>query len=150
MPTNSIGSSIAIATGLPSAFTEIGYEAMTWVVIGGLEALDELGDETALISTPLLLTGRVRQLKGATTGSTTSIVLAAEPTDAGQIALIAAAKDMTSAEYSFRVNEPGAASAPETYYSGVFTNYKIGKKSVSDIQRISANFTLNYAPVTGT
>jgi hypothetical protein len=150
MPANSIGSALAIATGLPGAFTEVGYEAMTWVTIGGVEEIGEFGDTTNLIGSGNLLTGRVTQLKGGVTGDTTPITLTIETADTGQIALIAAARDQTSAQYSIRVSEPGGAGAAEYYFSGVVTNYKPGPRSLTELQKFSVEFTPNYVSVSGT
>ena len=150
MPAVSIGSKLAIATGLPGTFTEVGHEALTWVDIGGVEEIGEFGDTTNLIGSGNLVTGRVTQLKGGITGQTTPIVITIESGDAGQTALIAAAKDITSTQYSIRVSEPGAAGAPEYYYSGVVTDYKVGPRNLNELQKFSVNFTPNYASVSGT
>jgi hypothetical protein len=150
MPTIPIGSLVAIATGNPGAFTEVGYEALTWVNIGGVDTHGDLGDENGVATFVPLDTGRTRHLKSTITAKPVTIHGALEVADAGQIALIAAANDSSQAQYSIRFSEPGAAIAPEKYASGVITNYMQGDKSATNVQYFSVTFTANTPLVSGT
>jgi hypothetical protein len=146
MSTNDIGTTIAIATGLPATFDEAGYEALTWVNVAGLQSVGEVGDEHETISVPDLTLGRIRQIKGAATGTTIPVALREVPSDAGQTAAEAAAK-AAGGEYSFRIGEPGGK---EQYVSGVAMSWKRNERSTGSYAGFTFSVTTNYPTVTGT
>jgi hypothetical protein len=147
-----IGATVAIASGLPTAFTEVGYEAMTWVNITGVLSFGEIGDENSAIDVPGdLATGRARTEKGEVKGTTSSIVCREIKTDAGQIALIAAAgQPGATGEFSLRIGDPGAATAPEAYISGYVMNYIRNERSTTSYAGFKCDFVNNYGVVAGT
>jgi hypothetical protein len=146
MSTNDIGTTLAIATGLPATFDEAGYEAMTWVNIAGLVSIGEVGDDHETISVPDLTLGRIRTIKGAATGTTIAIALREVLLDAGQAAAEVAAK-AAGGEYSFRVGEPAGK---EQYFSGVCMSWKRTERSTGSYAGFTFSVTTNYPTVTGT
>jgi len=146
MSTNDIGTTLAIATGVPATFDEAGYEAMTWVNIGGLVSVGEIGDDHETISVPDLTLGRIRTLKGAATGTTVPVALREVLGDAGQAAAALAAKS-ASGEYSFRVTDPAGT---DDYASGVAMAWKRAGRSTGSYAGFTFSFTTNYPTVTGT
>lgn len=146
MSTNDIGTTLAIATGVPATFDEAGYEALTWVNIAGLVSIGEVGDDHETISVPDLTLGRIRTIKGAAVGTTIAIALREVPLDAGQVAAEAAAK-AAGGEYSFRVSEPAGK---EQYFSGMTGSWKRTERSTGSYAGFTFQATTNYPTVTGT
>jgi len=146
MSINDIGTTLAIATGLPATFDETGYEALTWVVIGGLVSIGEVGDDHETISIPDLTAGRIRTIKGAATGTTIQVSLFEVPSDAGQAAAELAAKG-PGGEYSFRVSDVAGA---DQYFSGVAMSWKRTERSTGSYAGYTFSVTTNYATVSGT
>lgn len=145
-----IGTTLAIATGLPATFTEAGYEAMTWVNIVGLVSIGELGDDNEAITVPDLTAGRIRTLKGAATGTTVAVALRAPIAGeviTGQTNVRAAAAATTGAEYSFRITD---ASGNSEYVSGVVMSFKRTERTTSSYEGYTFSVTANYPIVTGT
>lgn len=150
MSGSDIGTTIAFAAGVPAAFTEAGYEAMTWANVVGLVSVGEVGDDHETISVPDLTAGRVRSLKGAATGSVVPIALRGElPGEVitGRNSVEAAAKSNVHAENSLRITD-GAGN--EDYISGVFMSWKRNERTTSSYEGFSFVVTVNYPVVSGT
>lgn len=81
-----------LAAGLVD-FTESSFSGQTWVEVDGWETKGDLGDSAAEIATSLINRNRVVKQKGVFDAGTMENVFAWTPTDAGQLALIAASKD---------------------------------------------------------
>lgn len=144
-----IGTTLAIATGLPTTFTEAGYEALTWVNIVGLVSVGETGDENESISIPDLTAGRIRIRKGAATGTTIPVALRAPLTGetvTGQTNAKAACDTTTGAEYSFRIMD---ASGNSDYVSGVAMSWKRTERTTSSYEGYTFQITTNYPIIQG-
>jgi hypothetical protein len=88
------------ATSVTDTKTE--YDALTpYVVVGEVEDMGEMGDESATILFSNVGAARVRKLKGARDAGTMVLVCGADPADAGQLALKAAEK--TKLQYALRI-----------------------------------------------
>ena len=118
MSANDIGDKMYIATGIPATFDAAGYVALTWVQVKGVVSIGEVGDSDAGIAVPDLETGRVGTLKGATTGRVVPVALRdlKGMTDAGQVAVTAAA--LTDNEYSFKFTKAEEGAVITEYQSG--------------------------------
>lgn len=95
-----IGGTTAIV-GANAAARITAYEALTWVEVGEVEDLGEMGDESERVTFTGLKDGRVRKLKGPRDAGEQTIVVADDMTDAGQIALEAA--EASPLDYNFKV-----------------------------------------------
>ena len=147
MSNTDIGTTIAIATGVPATFDEAGYEAMSFVNIVGLVSIGELGDEHESISVPDLTAGRIRTLKGAATGTTVAIALRAPLSGevvTGQTNAKTAATANGGQEHSFRILD---ASGNAEYVSGVAMSWKRSERSTSSYEGYSFSLTANYPVV---
>lgn len=147
-----IGAKVSIATGLPTAFTEVAYEALTWVEIAGVLSHGELGDEHDMIGVPGdLATGRARDEKGEVKGKMIPLVCREITADAGQIALRAAGAAMGSAgEYSFRFSDPGSGTAPERYTSGYVSSLMDNEQDTKSYAGFKCDLGNNYGITRGT
>lgn len=66
------------------------FEALTYVEVGDIESIGAFGDTSATIEFTSLSDARVRKRKGVRNAGDIPVVVADNPTDAGQTALIAA------------------------------------------------------------
>lgn len=78
------------------------FEAISsWVKVGEIEDLGEIGDSSADVTFNALGDNRVRHLKGSRDAGTMTVVAGADPSDPGQLALRAAEK--TKFNYNFKI-----------------------------------------------
>ncbi|MBR9841434.1 MAG: hypothetical protein GYB50_26810 [Rhodobacteraceae bacterium] len=92
MSDSHIGATLYISTTLPATNDAAGFEALTWLQVNGLIQEPQLGKTDAMIDVPSLTTGFTTAVKGAGTGMDTQAQFSDVASDAGQAALIAAAK----------------------------------------------------------
>lgn len=88
--------------------TEADFTGETWVEIGETEGLGSVGDTANEITADLINRGRTFRAKGTRNAGTMEIVCALDPTDPGQVAVVAAEK--TRNNYAFRIEFPDAPS----------------------------------------
>ncbi|MGP9804492.1 hypothetical protein [Paracoccus sp. NSM] len=82
-------------------FVEADFTSQTWVEVGEAEGLGSAGDTSAEITFDGITSGRTRRLKGTRNAGTMELVFGNDPTDPGQIALVAAEK--AKGDYAFRI-----------------------------------------------
>lgn len=104
MGTTAAGSALAISAGAPATLDEVGYAALTYAAIGGVEKIGTFGAAPAK-STFQPLKGPVRKHKGPGDFGALQPSLLADAGDAGQ-ALLAAAAAEARALFSFRITLP--------------------------------------------
>lgn len=101
------GSKIYISTTpTPNDLLQADYEALSWLEIKGIGELGETGTSTNILTYDTWDTDTVDKAKGMSDAGSPTLEIARIPTDAGQIALRAAAA--TNLKYSFKVvrNDP--------------------------------------------
>ena len=97
--------------------TEAEYAALTpYVLVGEVEDMGELGDESPLVNFASIGDGRIRKLKGARDAGTMTIVTGKDPLDAGQAAMKAA--ERTKFEFAFKIELEDAPT--EDYTDTIF------------------------------
>lgn len=94
------GASLYVSATLPATYNEAGYEALTWVEVGGIKSLPSVGGSYSEVSINLVK-GGVCIKKGVKSYGSGSIEFAHALTDTGQIAL-KTAYDATTA-YAFKL-----------------------------------------------
>lgn len=116
MPITNAASKVYIcATAQPLNLDQSGYEALTWVEIGGVGNLGETGKTTNMVSYPTWGDSVVQKAKGLTNAGDPSLEVARIPTDAGQVILRAAAAVGNNNTYAFKiVKADGAVGATGT------------------------------------
>jgi hypothetical protein len=98
------GANVEVSIGSTGiAHTESGYEADTFVLIGGVESISEFGDTAASVTFTGLSDGRTQKLKGSRDAGNMTISMGFIGGDDGQEDLADAEADNTSANYSFKV-----------------------------------------------
>lgn len=148
MSTADIGTTLHIATGVPATFDKAGYEALTWVKVGGIQSIGQIGETNATIEVPDLETGRTQIKKGAGTGTTIDITIREIAADAGQVALKAACATDERAEFSFKASEPDGG--PVEYWSGVAMSFTRTERSTTSYAGFTAQTVNNYGSVNAT
>ena len=143
MSTSDIGTAVAIATGAPATQDKAGFEALTWVVINGIQEAPTFGTTHADIDVVDLGTGFTTGLKGAETGVADSLMFREVVSDAGQAAVLAAAR--ARGEYSLRTIDP--TTTVYTYASGIVKDYVPNKTKTNSFAGASVTFRPNAVPV---
>ena len=141
-----IGPAITSATDTLAEFRSI----TSWVEIGLIENLGEVGDEAALVTGAAIGDARVRKAKGARDGGNMTVVCFHDPEDAGQIAAIAAADDASNSNYAFKLtlNDPpvGQIGTIE-YFRALVMGERLNVGTNDNIMRRTFNLAVNSAQV---
>ncbi len=100
------GTRLYIGGPLPaksSDFVEADFASQSslWVEVDETEGLGSAGDTSAEVTFDGINSGRTRRLKGTKNAGTMDVVCGLDPSDPGQIALIAA--ERVKGDYAFRV-----------------------------------------------
>lgn len=132
-----LGPTTAVANGTNSDMATA-YAALTpYTEIKEVETLGEFGDSAQVISFTSLSDSRVRKLKGAKDAGDLQLVVASDPLDAGQTALIAA--EGTDFSYAFKVILSDAADANDTdsviYFHAKVMSKRLGVGGANDVTK---------------
>lgn len=96
-----------------SDFVEADFTGETWVEIGELEGLGSVGDTSEAVNfTAINGGGRTKTVKGPRSAGTMELVCGIDPTDPGQIALIAAEKTIHDYAFKLVMNDAPAGGTP--------------------------------------
>jgi hypothetical protein len=128
------------------------FAALSYTEISQVQNMGEFGDAFNDISVAHLNDGRQQHYKGIADAGVMNLVLSYDGTDAGQIALLAAAADTTSANYAFKVtfNNEGTGSPqnPETFYfRGTVGSQRRGGLTPDSVITLNADIRINSALV---
>lgn len=121
------------------------FEADSYIEVGEVEDLGQLGDESAEIQFTALADGRVRKLKGPKDAGTMGVICGADSSDEGQQAMVAAEAQIF--DYNFKVelnDELTIGGTPTT----LFFRAKVMSKrrnigNVSNVVRYNFNLGVN-------
>jgi hypothetical protein len=83
----STGTIFSIVAGDPATFDEAGYDAMTFVLVGGVIDLPEYGPTVQVVESNPLATGVTEKFKGFINNGSQSVGLNFDSEDAGQTVL---------------------------------------------------------------
>jgi hypothetical protein len=119
---------VAICATPTSASDETALAALTYVPVGKVQSLGEIGPQAQDVSAVFLSGEPVQHLKGVTDNGVTTITCGRDPLDAGQLALKAAS--LTKFEYALRITLADAADANDSdsviYVRGPVMSARIG------------------------
>lgn len=117
----------------------------TWTEVGLIESIGEFGDESADVTFASIGDGRTRHAKGARDAGTMALVVAHDPTDAGQAAVELA--EQTEFNYAFRVlvaDSPGVTySNTDIYFRGLVRSRRKNIGTNDNVIRNTYNVGVN-------
>lgn len=136
-----IGSSVA-----PATLDQAGYELdSSYVLVGEIEDLGELGDESSAVTFAAIGDGRIRKAKGARDAGQMDLVIGSDPLDAGQEALRDA--EETNFNYNFKVEVPNAPDATYSngfrYFRGLVMSQREAYGTNDNIMRMNVSIGVN-------
>jgi hypothetical protein len=128
-------------------FTESDFASQSWTQIDGWTQMGSAGDTAQVITTSLINRNRDVKQKGTRNAGSMENVFTIIPTDAGQVALIAAEK--TSNNYAFKVelnDTPASGSAPtpsQRLFIGLVTSVAEAGGEANTMQMLNATIEIN-------
>ena len=132
---------------LPATDTLAEYEALTWIEIGMIEDLGEVGDVSTEVSGASIGDGRVRKAKGARNAGTMAVITFHDPFDLGQLKLIEA--EGTNDNYAFKIELADGPPTPGTntfqYFRGLVMSKGLRLGTNDNIMRRVFNIGVNTA-----
>ena len=145
MSKNDIGTTIAIATGVPATIDSSGFGAMTYSdEIPALTSIGAVGDTNETTTEPDMVTGRNRTIKGAVTGDTVPFAIPLRRDGNALHPVMAAFKAAAQAqggEYSIRITD---ADGSIQYIAGPVMNWKNTERSTTSYAGFTFDVALNY------
>ena len=126
----SAGSTLHIATGVPTTYDQAGFEAvgLTYVAIGEITDLGEFGTEYSVVNHTALGQRQTKKYKGSYNNGSLQLQMARDTDDAGQTALRDALDSDDS--YTFKVTLQDGTKA---YFTGKVMSYRTSVGSVDQI-----------------
>jgi hypothetical protein len=125
--------------------TLVDFQAESWVEVGEIEDLGEVGDESAVVQFASLSDGRMRKLKGVRDAGTQAIVCGADSSDAGQAAMIAAEAQPLDYAMKTELNDPLTLLGSGTilYYYGQVLSKRRNIGNVNNVVRHNFSVGIN-------
>ena len=125
------------------------FAALSYVLVGEVEDMGEMGDESSVVQFAAIGDARVRKGKGARDAGTQTVVVGKDPLDAGQQAMKAA--EATQFEYAIKI-ELADAPTPNYlntvfYYRGLVMSQRDRFGRNDDFVRTVFNVGVNSKPI---
>lgn len=148
--TATAGATLAIGTEgfIPSPDNDSSaYGTDTYVAIGEIETMGEIGDEATVIEVLTIGDARTRNLKGSRNAGVMTVTCIRDDEDAGQQAMILA--EASSLPYPFKIVINNKATAMGTgairYFRGLVTSKREALGGANDPVKITFNVGVNTA-----
>ncbi len=120
------------------------FTSVVWTEIGGWTQMGAFGDTAALITTPLIGEGRDVKQKGTKNAGQMQNVFAVYPTDAGQLALIAAANSSSNFPFKIELNDAPVGGTPSTrLFMGLVMTAQEAGGAANTVQSLNATIEIN-------
>lgn len=134
-------------TMVPAQFDQESFELDSYTLVGEIEDLGELGDESSAVTFAAIGDGRIRKAKGARDAGTMDLVIGADPLDDGQDALVAA--EGTNFDYNFKIEVPDAPNETYSpgmrYFRGLVMSSREAFGTNDNIMRLNVSIGVNTA-----
>jgi hypothetical protein len=129
------GAQVFIGPVNSTAADETDYSALSYTEIQEVESIGEFGDQASTITFTSLGDARVRKRKGVRDAGDLNVVVANDPLDAGQQAVVEA--QTTEFTYAFKIVLADAADANDTdsvfYFRALVASTRLNVGSANDI-----------------
>ena len=132
-----IGGSVSVVAAEPSALTEAGFEALTFVKVGQLMMTSELGDTINMIEVPQLELGRVQRIVGSRDGGTATITVAYDASDNGQTILRNGSGSNTVHSFLF---QDGHSATSAWYLTAILAELRYGAREGGTAYQFTQTF----------
>lgn len=125
------------------------FEAESYIEVGEIEDLGQVGDESSEVTFVTLADGRVRKFKGPRDAGTQAIVCGATSSDEGQVAMIAAEGTPLDYAFKYELNDQLTISGTPTigYYYGKVMGKRRNIGVATNVVRYNFNVGVNSAPI---
>lgn len=141
---------ISSAVAADSIDTDTEFAALTWVEVGEVSSVGEIGDVANLIEASSLADNRVRRLPGRQDAGQLPVTVNFKASDTGQIACRTAA-DNPSFQYGFKLelnDKPDASDTNSTvYFLGKVTSARLTGIQVDGVVQQVFNIPVNSKPI---
>ncbi|MCA0257133.1 MAG: hypothetical protein LCH47_11125 [Proteobacteria bacterium] len=120
------------------------FNAEVWTEIKEVEAAGSAGDTSEAINFTALGDKRTRTIKGPRSAGTMEIVCGIDPSDAGQLAVVAAEK--TNSDYAFKLvfnDAPAGGSPSERYFIAKVMSQSEQFDQASSVMKINIGLGIN-------
>lgn len=124
----SAGSTLSIATGSPTTYDAAGFTALTYVVVGEITDLGELGKEFNVVNHSPVGSRAIKKFKGSYNNGSMAIQMARDTSNLGQVAMAAALE--SDADYSFTIT---LQDLTKVHFVGKLVSFKLAIGSVDQI-----------------
>lgn len=131
----SAGSTLSIATGVPTTYDATGFNALTYTVVGEVTDIGEFGKEFNLVTHTPVSSRQVKKYKGSFNNGSLQVQMARDTANAGQTAMRTALA--SDASYSFKVTLQDLS---KVFFTGKVMSFKTSVGSVD--QLTGANTTI--------
>jgi hypothetical protein len=126
-------------------FVESDFAAVSWTEIDGWKQCGGIGDNAALITDQLINRGRDVKQKGTSNAGQMQNVFSQIVTDAGQIALIAAAAPANKNNYPIRIdlNDANGGAPGKRYFIALVMNAVEAGGAANTMRDLNSTFEIN-------
>jgi hypothetical protein len=128
-----------------SDFVAADFNGQSWVEIDGWTQMGSHGDTAAVITSQIINRSRDIKQKGTSNAGQMQNVFAEIKTDAGQLALIAAAAPSNKNNYAFRIdyNDPVTTTPTKHYFIALAMSAEAAGGEANTIRNLNATLEIN-------
>ncbi|MGO4839403.1 phage tail tube protein, partial [Rhizobiaceae sp. 2RAB30] len=145
------GCRISIGTAVDPASADLAVadfqSITTWKEIKGWTQMGDFGDTAELISTQVINSDRDRKMKGTKNAGSMQNVFASDPSDEGQLALIAASKTKSNYPIKIELNDkPAEGTAPKNgirYFHALVMNAVEAGGGANAVRNLNSTLEIN-------
>lgn len=126
-------------------FVAADFSTQVWTEIDGWTQAGNIGDTGALITTAVINRGRDVKQKGTANAGSMQNKFASIPTDAGQIALLAASAPANKNNYAFRIdlNDAVGGAPSKRYFVGLVMSAQENGGGANTVRELDATVEVN-------
>lgn len=149
MTVNTAGGSKLYIGTTQQATSQAAFEGDSYVEVGSIEDMGEIGDESQEIQFTTLADSRTQKFKGPRDAGTMQVVVGDDMTDAGQDAMVAAEASPLNYNFKITLNDPVTTGGTPTviYFRARVMSKRRNIGNVSNVVRRTFNLGVNSATI---
>ena len=145
-----IGSTVAVAPAAPATLTQSGFQdntfKNTFVNVGQLQMVGEIGDTVNMIEVPVLDQSRVQRIIGSRDGGSTNLTISYDESDAGQTAILGTYAYSNTVR-SIRLTDGTDAGGKQWFFTAIFADIRWGQRDMSTAFQYTAMIYPQMNPI---